>query len=194
MSVTIRHGLPEHHREAATRLYWQAFGPKLGRVLGPEDKALRFIARAICADRCYVALDAQGRLLGLAGYRTAEGSFAGGTADDLRSVYGRYGGWWRMLVLQLLSDEPETERFLLDGLCVAGPAQGQGIGTLLLDAICDEARHRGFPAVRLDVIDSNPRAIALYERRGFVTQATAPLGALRFVFGFRAAHKMVRAL
>ena len=88
--------------------------------------------------------------------------------------------------------DAEAERFLLDGLCVAAEARGQGIGTLLLDAICAEARLRGYPAVRLDVIDSNPRAIALYQRQGFVTQATARIGPLRWIFGFRASHRMVR--
>jgi ribosomal protein S18 acetylase RimI-like enzyme len=194
MSVTIRRGLTEDQLAAAARLYWQAYGPKLGRVLGPEEKALRFLSRAIRADRCLVATDGRGGLLGLAGYRTRDASFAGGTANDLGAIYGRVGGWWRMLILHLLSDEAEAERFLLDGLCVAAEARGQGIGTLLLEAICDEARQRGFPAVRLDVIDNNRRAIALYQRQGFVTQGTARLGPLRFVFGFRATHRMVRSL
>lgn len=194
MTVTLRHGLPDTEREAAARMYWRAFGPKLGRVLGPEPRAMRFLMRVISRDRCIVALDGQGALLGLAGFRTVDGSFAGGTMQDLRAIYGPVGGTWRGLVLQLLADEPDTGRFLLDGLCVADHARGQGVGTRLLAAICDEAQRQGYPAVRLDVVDTNPRARALYERAGFVTQDVARLGLLRFVFGFNAAHRMIRAL
>ena len=194
MTVTIRHGLPDALREGAARMYWRAFGPKLGRVLGPEPRAMRFLMRVMSRDRCIVALDAGGALLGLAGFRTGEGSFAGGTVRDLYAIYGPLGGLWRGFVLQLLADEPDTGRFLLDGLCVADHARGQGVGTRLLAAICDEAQRQGYPAVRLDVVDTNPRARALYERAGFVTQDVARLGLLRFVFGFNAAHRMIRAL
>ena len=194
MNILIRHGLPEAQREAAARMYWRAFGPKLGRVLGPEPQAMRFLQRVMHADRCLVALDEGGALLGIAGFRTAEGSFAGGGTEDLYAVYGRLGGMWRAFILQLLADEPDTGRFLLDGLCVADFARGRGVGTRLLTAVCAEARRQGYPSVRLDVVDSNPRARALYERAGFVTQDVAPLGLLRFVFGFRAAYRMVRAL
>lgn len=192
--VTIGLGLPDDLRDAAARMYWRAFGPKLGRVLGPPAMAHRFLMRVIAADRCMVATDADGRLLGIAGIRTDDGSFAGGTQADLRAIYGAIGAGWRGFLLQLLADDGGPDRFSLDGLCVADFAQGQGIGTLLLDAICDEARRRGFPAVRLEVVDSNARAQALYRRQGFVLQDTAPLGPLRLIFGFRASHRMIRPL
>ena len=69
-----------------------------------------------------------------------------------------------------------------------------GVGTALLNAICLEARNRGYTAVRLDVIEGNDRARALYERAGFALDRTARIGALRHVFGFAAAHVMVRAV
>lgn len=194
MRITICSGLPDHLREDAARLYWQAFGAKLGRVLGPEPRPHAFLVRVMRADHCLVALDETGQLVGLAGFKTPEGSFAGGGQADLTAIYGRFGGAWRGLLLRLLGEDGDTERLLLDGLCVAENAQGQGVGTALLDAICDEARRRAFPAVRLDVVDTNPRARALYEREGFVLQRTAALGPLRLVFGFSAAHTMIRPL
>jgi ribosomal protein S18 acetylase RimI-like enzyme len=192
--ITIRHGLPEHLRPEAAVLYWQAFGGKLGRVLGPEDKALEFLRRVMRADHCLTAFDAHDRLVGLAGFKTTRGSFAGGTDADLRAVYGPFGGRWRAMVLRLLGNEVDTTRFLLDGLCVSDAARGQGVGTLLLDAIVAEGRARGYRAVRLDVVDTNDRARALYERRGFVIDRTEGIGPLRLIFGFRAAHSMIRAI
>lgn len=191
--MELRAGLPDALRAEAAALYWNAFGGKLGRVLGPERLALAFVERVMRADHCIVALGPEG-LLGLAGFKTPEGSFAGGSPADLRAVYGRWGGAWRSGVMQLLGGEADSLRFLLDGLCVRPDMRGRGIGSALLAAICDEGRARGYGAVRLDVVDTNPRARALYERRGFVLDRSTPIGPLRLVFGFRAAHTMVRQL
>lgn len=79
----------------------------------------------------------------------------------------------------------------MDGIVVSDAARGQGIGTRLLAAIKDEALARGCTSVRLDVIDSNPRARALYEREGFVAGHRSDLGPLRHLFGFRSATEMV---
>ncbi|EEW24823.1 GNAT family N-acetyltransferase [Rhodobacter ferrooxidans] len=194
MNVQIQHGLPLHLRKDAAVIYWQAFGEKLGRVMGPPPRALAFLDRVIRADHCIAALDAKGTLLGIAGFKTPYGAFADGDPQDLRAVYGRFGAGWRGGVLRLLQSEVDNLRFLVDGICVAPEARGHGIGTLLIDALCDEGRSRGYGAIRLDVIDSNQRARALYERLGFEATGTATIGPLRHVFGFAAATTMVKAL
>lgn len=193
MTLAIRHGLPREQRRAAAELYWQAFGGKLGRVLGPEHLALIYLERVIREDHVFVAL-LDDRLVGLAGFKTAEGSFAGGTLDDLRAVYGRAGSLWRSALLRLLGRDLDNARFLMDGVCVAREARGQGIGSRLIDAICTEARRRGYAEVRLDVIDSNWRAKALYERLGFAVAGEQRLGPLRHIFGFHSATMMVRRI
>ena len=71
-------------------------------------------------------------------------------------------------------------------------ARGQGIGSALMQAICDEGRARGYLAVRLDVIDTNWRAKALYARLGFEVEKTESIGALRHVFGFSGTTTMVK--
>lgn len=190
--MTISQGLPDHLIPAAAALYWQAFGGKLGRVMGPEARALRFLERVIRADQALAALDERGRLLGLAGFKTPQGSFAGGAPADLRAIYGLVGTAWRMPLLSLLSREVDNDRFLLDGICVAPAARSKGVGSALLAAIEDEARARGYDHVRLDVVDSNWRARALYERLGYRAVKTDSIGLLRHVFGFDAAVTMVK--
>lgn len=192
MTATIRRGLPADLRPRAAQLYWQAFGGKLGTVLGPDDRALAYLVRVMRSDHVFVALDAGGQLVGLAGFKTPRGSFAGGTPADLRDIYGPFGGRWRAALFGWLGREVDNDRFLVDGICVAREARGQGIGSALLDALCAEGAARGYHAVRLDVIDTNWRARALYERQGFTPLATRPIGLLRHVFGFAAATTMVR--
>ncbi len=194
MTVRILRGLPREHREAAAALYWQAFGGKLGTVMGPEDRAIRFLARAIRGDHAIIALSDEGELLGLAGFKTVDGAFAGGTPDDMRAVYGVAGSLWRAALLRLLGRSVENHRFLMDGICVQREARGLGIGSLLVEAICDEALARGFSEVRLDVIDSNWRARALYERLGFQELHRESIGPLHLVFGFRSTTAMVKRI
>jgi ribosomal protein S18 acetylase RimI-like enzyme len=194
MVVTIFRGLHPHLRSQAAQLYWEAFGGKLGRVLGPDDRALAFFERVIRCDLCFVALDETGRMIGIAGYKTPSGSFAAGGWADLTAVYGHWGARWRGWLLWTLSREVDNDRFLVDGICVARPHRGQGTGSLLLAALYEEAADRGYRSVRLDVINDNWRARALYERQGFLPTRTQSLGPLRYLFGFAASTTMVRPL
>ncbi len=191
--MQLRLGLPDDRVAEAAALYWQAFGGKLGRVLGPDKLALRYVGRVMRRDLCIAAFDEAG-LAGIAGFKTGDGNFAGGTPADMRHVYGRFGGAWRSGVMQMLGGDGEAGGFLVDGLCVRPDARGRGVGSALIAALCDEARARGYRELWLDVVDTNTRARALYERRGFVLESSTPIGLLRLVFGYRAACRMVRTL
>jgi ribosomal protein S18 acetylase RimI-like enzyme len=194
MGVTVFRGLHHALRPQAARLYWEAFGGKLGRVLGPDERALKFFQRVIRGDLCFAAIDENGELIGVAGYKTPSGSFAGGSWADLTHVYGRWGARWRGWLLWSLSREIDNDRFLIDGICVAKAHRGKGVGSLLLAALYDEAAERGYSSIRLDVIKDNWRARALYERQGFLPTRTEELGLLRHLFGFAASTTMVRPL
>lgn len=194
MRLRVQLGLPESQRAAAARLYWQAFGGKLGRVMGPDARALAFLHRVIRADHAIVALGPEGQLIGLAGFKTAKGGFAAGDMSDMRAIYGLFGAAWRCVLLWLLQSDTDNDRFLMDGLCVLRDHRSEGTGTALLTAVCAEAARRGYTAVRLDVIDTNWRARALYTRQGFTVLKTEKLGLLRHVFGFAASITMVRQL
>lgn len=194
MTITVQQGLPEDLRDTAVDLYWQAFGGKLGRVMGPDAKARQFIGRVLRSTHAFIALDDQGKLLGMAGFKTYEGSFAGGEVSDIRAVYGVLGSAWRLPLLWMLSDDAPSQHFLLDGICVAPKARGRGVGTALMAAIETEARSRGYAAVQLDVVDGNLRAKELYHRLGYQVEKVQSIGLLRFVYGFRSTTTMVKPL
>lgn len=187
-------GFPASMRAQAAALYWEAFGGKLNTVFGPDDRACAFIAETLRADHCFSALSSDGRLLGVAGFKSPDGAFVGGATGQMRAFYGRFGSAWRSAALWMLSHEVDNHRFLIDGIAVTREARGLGIGTALLAALCDEGHQRGYASIRLEVIDSNWRARALYEREGFVPIRTEKLGLLRLVFGFNAATTMVKPL
>jgi ribosomal protein S18 acetylase RimI-like enzyme len=185
-------GIPAENRSAAAALYWEAFSGKLGFLLGPKPRALRFIGSVLRTDHGICAIDSNGQLLGVVGFKTPQGALVNGEFHDLRKAYGWIGAAIRIALLTALEREVENTRFLMDGLFVAPEARGQGVGTALLDAICAEAKERGYEQVRLDVIDTNPRAKALYRKEGFTELKTAKIGLLRYIFKFRAATSMVR--
>jgi ribosomal protein S18 acetylase RimI-like enzyme len=67
---------------------------------------------------------------------------------------------------------------LLHRLYVDATAQGLGVGRLLFDWCVAEARRRDRDVVWLSVWERNPRAIAIYERWGFVD-----VGGVSFLVG-----------
>lgn len=66
------------------------------------------------------------------------------------------------------------------GITVVGEAQGQGVGTALMQAMCDYAdRWAQVLRIELDVFADNQRAIALYRKFGFEVEGTHRAYALR---------------
>lgn len=191
MTIVIEPGFSETERGTIAALYWQAFGQKLGRVLGSAERAYAFFAPILNSDFAISARTSDGALLGLAGFKTAQGAMVNGSLGDLCQGYGWFGGAWRALILSVLERKLEPATLLMDGIFVADNARGQGVGTALLRAIKDHARAQGMERVRLDVIDTNPRARQLYVREGFEAAQTEYLGPLRHIFGFSSSTTMV---
>jgi ribosomal protein S18 acetylase RimI-like enzyme len=59
-----------------------------------------------------------------------------------------------------------------------------GVGSRLLIEVCRQATRQGYQRVRLDVIDTNPKARKLYERLGFQQIRTERFPYLKNFLGF----------
>lgn len=57
-----------------------------------------------------------------------------------------------------------------------GEFHGQGIGGKLIDFCINEAKQRGYAAIRLDAVPDNIPAKKLYEKNGFVYLGDVDLG------------------
>jgi len=194
MQIQITAGFASHHRDQAALLFWQAFKGKLGPVMRPERKALAFVSSVLDPAHAISATAPDGALLGIAGFKTAQGAFVGGSLTDMAKSYGWIGATWRGLLLSMLERDLQDDTLLMDGIFVTLEARGQGVGTKLLSAIKAEAANRRLSQIRLDVIDSNPRARALYQREGFVPGEVTHLGPLKHLFGFNKATTMTHHL
>ncbi|WP_433544615.1 GNAT family N-acetyltransferase (plasmid) [Streptomyces sp. CA-294286] len=189
--VTVRRGLPAGTERRAAELYWDAFGRKLGPALNPPDKAVPFLAAHLHRDRAVCAL-LDGRLVGLAGHQLGGRALTGGTAADVLRAYGCLRGLPRLLLLTLFERRPARGQLVMDGIAVDPAVRGRGVGSLLLAETAAVAAEHGCREVRLDVIDTNPRTRALYERRGYTPVRTVRTPYLRSLLGFGAVTTMRR--
>ncbi|MCY3906251.1 MAG: GNAT family N-acetyltransferase [Anaerolineaceae bacterium] len=193
-ALTFSQGLTDQHRDQAARLYMEAFRPLLQPLLGDGPRGLDLLARSMNPTHAFVAIHA-GQLTGLAGFQDAAGSLLDIGLPAMVQSYGLPGGSLRYLAMGLLlsrSRQPDT--LLMDGIAVAPECRGQGIGTQLLPVVCEHAREGSYREVRLDVLDNNPRARALYERSGFVAVKQRSYPFLQRYFGFSAVTEMRRPL
>ncbi|MEU6484639.1 GNAT family N-acetyltransferase [Streptomyces sp. NPDC046887] len=189
--MAVRRGVPAGAERRAAELYWDAFGRKLGPALNPPGKAVPFIAAHLNADRAVCAL-LDGRLVGLAGYQLGGRALTGGSASDVLRVYGYVGGLRRLPLLALFERRPAPGQLVMDGIAVDPELRGLGVGSLLIEEVAAVAAEQGCREIRLDVIDTNPRARALYERRGFTAVRTESTPYLRGLLGFGAVTTMHR--
>ncbi|MFD9378894.1 GNAT family N-acetyltransferase [Streptomyces sp. NPDC059999] len=194
MTTTLLRGLPEGAEERVAELYWEAFGHKLGAALGPAGPGRRFIADHLHADRALTVLAEDGRVLGVAGYQLAGRGLVGGDAAAIRAGYGQVRGLYRVFLLALLERTPARGELVMDGIAVDPARRGEGIGALLLDGVEEVAAEQGCRRIRLDVVEENPRARALYERRGFRAVKVRRTPWLRDVLGFGAVTTMHKAV
>jgi len=181
-------------RRDAARLYLDAFDRKLGPVLGRDKRAVGYLAQTLQLTKSIVALGPEGELLGLAGFHDDRGGFVGGGFGDLRQHYGLAGAIWRGVLLSLFERSPPDDQLLMDGVVVSSDSRGLGIGTELLKGVGEVARARELSVIRLDVVDTNPRAQALYVRHGFVPAGEQSVWPLHWLFGFRKSTTMEKTL
>ena len=193
-AVNVVRKIPEIHRTQAVALYEEAFGNKFAAAIPAQSKRLELLHQAMDLEYAFGAI-VDNTLVGLAGFSTASGSLTGGiTFKLLRETLGLLPALRAALVFSLYERKPKPEELLMDGIAVAAPYRGQGVGTQLLHALCQHGSTHSYKTLRLDVIDTNDAARRLYEREGFVATHTEHFEFLRKFLGFGAATTLVRQL
>lgn len=76
------------------------------------------------------------------------------------------------------ANDDESRSAFVTQVMVLPEAQGQGIGTLLLEACEEESRRRGMESIKLEVRFDNKGARRLYERMGYRQVGKTRSGAL----------------
>jgi len=190
-NVNISIGLPPDSSAEIAAMYLDIFSRKLYAVLG-RRAALSLIADHISADRVIVATNGD-EIVGIAGLKYDGNGFFSPDRRGFLKYYGPLVSRVRAALWTSVQTIPRPHQLLLDGLGVKAELRGHGIGTSLLEAVDRRARELDKTEVILEVVDTNPRARALYERSGYRTVLTTRRWMFRLA-GFSAAHLMLRQL
>jgi ribosomal protein S18 acetylase RimI-like enzyme len=189
VEVDIRRGLPAYLRAEAAALFDEAFGDKLSTALPSSELRGAALERTLRSDHIVAALH-DGELLGMVGLSAAHGRYQGGVIatsevfSELRALLGLLGATRAVVGLAMGQHRPEKDELYVDGIAVSSAARGQGIGSRLLGEVTTIAREDGFRWVRLDVVDTNPRAQQLYDRLGYKVTKVQTFRYMRRFIGF----------
>lgn len=184
--ITYVHGFSESLRNSAACLYDSAFGAKFSTAVPQKERRISLLSESFCPAFAFCAMHDR-ELVGLAGYHCLAGSLTGGI--NYRGLLARLGllrGNWAAMIFSLYERKRMANELVMDGIAVDERFQGRGIGSKLLGMVADFAATDHCTSVRLDVIDTNPRAQSLYERNGFVVTKTERFEYLRWLLGFGA--------
>ncbi len=195
MQVEYLYYLPDEFKASAVRLYLNALEEKLEPILGSGDRAQEVLASNIATENCLVAICNE-KLVGIMGIQTNEGGFVNPSLKTMKRTYGILGGIIRMGGLAILHHKTRIDELYIDGVAVAHEMRCKGIGTRLFDLLERVGSKKGIRTISLEVIDTNPRAVALYEHLGFAAVKTQTLWPLTLVvkFPFRSATLMVKKI
>ena len=189
--LMFQRGLPENYRPSAAYLYNEAFSQKFAVAVRSDKERISLLENCLVPEYAIIALS-NNKLIGITGFHTPKGSLTGGiTYSDLVSQLGIFKGNWAALIFSLYERKPAPGELLMDGIAVHSEFRGKGVGSKLLDEIVKYARENKYDKIRLDVININPRAKQLYERKGFEAIKTQNFPYLRKVLGFSSSTTMV---
>lgn len=180
----INVGFSPSERVGVGRLYWSSFGRKLRIAFPDAASGQEFLTSTLRADRLLVAREA-GEVTGICGFHDAGHGAADMPWPALKQRFGTRAALWATLALAPLSRSEREGTLVLDGICVHPEWRGRGIGTALLAAADAYAATRGARQVQLSVVDTNPRAEALYQRLGYRVVDEGSMGTLGGLYGFR---------
>lgn len=190
MLTQLQWGLPQNLRVPAATLIYDTFRRKFKYSLGPRQKGIRFIAHSLRDKYALVALQG-GKLVGLAGVKNSHGELIEIQfglwlrtyhVHAFRSFLVGFPFWYERLTPGVLK---------LTNLCVNESVREQGLGTSMIQEFIRYGKDKGFQVLKLEVINSNIRAKALYERLGFeITRYTKIPFPWSHLYGFTGIYEM----
>jgi len=189
--MNIQKSLPKNFYKAAAELYDEAFGKKFALAVPDKAKRIALLEKCFISEFAITAYS-EGKLVGLAGFKTNSGSLTGrmNFYSIIREL-GVFSGLWAALVFSFYERKPQKGQLLMDGIAVSSNCRGSGIGGTLLDEIIKFGIEGGYKEIRLDVIDTNPKAKKLYARKKFVERHTDKFPYLTWFLGFSASTTMI---
>ncbi|MHA1907067.1 MAG: GNAT family N-acetyltransferase [Candidatus Thorarchaeota archaeon] len=169
MDVVIKWGMDDDQRMTISQILYDSLGDKLNPIFGGNERGIACVASILQSERLLLAMT-DDEVLGIAGLMFRDLGYMDSSLRTLRKHLG-WGIFRAMFNGWLLEHRAKKDELYLDTIAVSEEARGLGIGSKLLQTVQDFARQEGFSYVKLSVIDTNTRAMSMYERMGFRVEA-----------------------
>ena len=195
-NITIKIGLPENYYSEAATIYTEAFYEKSKRLFGSQEKMKCWFKKSFNPELAIVAL-ANDHLVGVAGIACNDRRFLKLSLPVCIEEFGFLPGLLKYLLSEIGSEIVGLHRYdrgqlLLVTVAVASNMRGMGVGTLLIEKVCEYAKQNSLNSVRLQVVDNNPKARKLYDRLGFEQTKIDRNPLLKKIIGVGAISTMVK--
>lgn len=166
MSIQIHFGAPKDQRRKIAKIYYEAFQDKLGVIFGNKRKAETLFSTSLCDERILVAYK-DGVAVGFAGLQYQGKKFMEPSLTQVVRIYGLETIRVLLFFFFSIFNNPKPNQLYLEILAVSKDQQNKGIGTKLIQSTIEHARSKKIPQIKLEVVNTNPKAKKLYQRIGF---------------------------
>jgi len=181
--IEIQKSLPPELINPAVELFLSALADKFVPILGSSFRATKLLESNIGIHSCFSALESH-RVIGVLAIQTENQNFINPVFKEIKSHYGFWGAVVKSVALDCLQHSPKPGEIHIEGIAVVDSARGQGVGTKLIDALMDFAKNENFKKITLEVIDTNQRALKLYERLGFTIKKRSKIWPVNKIIGW----------
>jgi len=197
--ITITSTLSKRQQRDVAEIFFSSFGRKFSSLwlfTQNEGKAVEVLCQSIDFKRgLYAIKDIE--VMGFIGLETIGNNYTKLKFSILSKAFGFFGGLWRYLgylVSRAFHGKTSKDEMHIDPIAVSEKARGLGVGTRLLDASFALAKSLGKKKMILEVVDTNPEARKLYERKGFVVTKIENTGFFTNRAGFRKVIHMKKVI
>ena len=108
------------------------------------------------------------KVLGFLGFDHYKGDFIKIYLSYLLEDLKFFRAFFVWLVFKIITPKVKKDEIRIDWIAVDELFRGKGIGTKLLNIFLKYAKENGFKVARLEVLNTNNKAIKLYEKIGFI--------------------------
>ncbi|MBD2867347.1 GNAT family N-acetyltransferase [Paenibacillus arenilitoris] len=152
--------------EQAAEVFVDSYRKELEEVSRDRTVLARLIKQSFVKQQFYAAIQ-DGRVAGIMAYSTNKTRSQRFDRRELQQAAGRFKGWLLHGIFEKQFHAPlelgEDECYL-EAVATDPAYRGKGIATALLNHLLEHLPYRVFT---LEVVDTNVKAIRLYEKQGF---------------------------
>jgi len=197
--ITITSTLSRHQQREVAEIYYDSFKIKFSKLwLFTNNKglAIEVLSQSIDFNNGLYAIK-DNEVIGFIGLETVGSIYTNLRFSSLIKAFGLIGGLWRTagyLIYRAFQGRIGEDEMHIDPIAVSEKARGLGVGTKLLDASLVLAKSLGKKKMTLEVVDTNPEAKKLYERKEFVVTKIEKTGFLTSLAGFTKVFHMRKVI